>query len=131
MRTLLLCVIFLQASLFQRASSLSGGAPSQACSTLSPDPTAHCAQPQTSTVPYNIDLDQFCSDGTYSYTIPGKVTPVSFSHAKLCESCINRKGDEATIQIAKNIIQLYVHKNTMTQIYALAVFLLHYSERTR
>jgi hypothetical protein len=71
MKTILLCVAVLQVSLYwQRASSLSGGAPAQACTTLSPDPAAHGAQPQTSTVPYNIDLDRFCVNGTYSYT-PG------------------------------------------------------------
>ena len=70
MRTLLLCVALLQASLYQQASSLSGGAPLEACDSLSPDPNQHGAPPQTSTVPYSIDLDQFCVNGTYSYT-PG------------------------------------------------------------
>jgi hypothetical protein len=72
MKTILLCVAVLQVSLYwQRASSLSGGAPAQACATLSPDPTAHGAPAQTSTVPYIIDLDRFCVNGTYSYT-PGE-----------------------------------------------------------
>ena len=68
MRTLLLCVALLQASLYHQALSLSAGAPAAACSTLSPDPARHGAEPQTSTVPYSIDLARFCRDGTYSYT---------------------------------------------------------------
>ena len=72
MRTLLLCAaLLLQASVYQQTSALSVGAPLTACTTLSPDPTAHGAQPQTSTVPYIIDLAQFCNGGTYSYT-PGQ-----------------------------------------------------------
>ena len=71
MRALLLCIALLQASVYHQVSSLSGGAPVQACSTLSPDPTAHGAQTQTSTVPYSIDLSPFCSNGTYSY-YPGR-----------------------------------------------------------
>ena len=71
MKTLLLCVALLQASLYQQALSLSTGAPLAACDTLSPDPTRHGAQPQTTDVPYSIDLDQFCTDGFYSY-IPGQ-----------------------------------------------------------
>ena len=48
------------------------GAPPAACSSLSPNPFAHEAQPQTSQVPYEIDLSAF-DDGTgsLSYT-PGE-----------------------------------------------------------
>ena len=87
MRTLLLCVALLQASLYQQASSLSSGAPPQACDTLSPNPTQHGAQPQTSTVPYSIDLDQFCYNGTYSYTPGATYTGcklLRFDNASIC-----------------------------------------------
>ena len=52
---------------------LSGGAPSGACDTLSPNPmpAAHGADPQTSTVPYSIDISAFMENGTFTY-YPGQ-----------------------------------------------------------
>ena len=46
--------------------SFSGGAPSAACSTISPDPAEHRAQPQSSPVPYNIDISQLSDAGGYT-----------------------------------------------------------------
>ena len=48
--------------------AFSSGAPSGACSTLSPDPSRHLGQPQSSPVPYNIDLAVFDDgNGSFSY----------------------------------------------------------------
>ena len=56
-------------------SCLSSGAPAGACMTLSPSPapTAHDADPQTTMVPYEVDLSNFINDenGTYYYR-PGE-----------------------------------------------------------
>ena len=46
--------------------SFSGGAPPAACSTISPDPAEHRAQPQTGPVPYNIDISQLSDAGGYT-----------------------------------------------------------------
>ena len=55
-----------------QCEGLPGGAPKQACSTLSPDPASHGAPPQTSPVPYEISLTDFDDDtGSLSY-IPGQ-----------------------------------------------------------
>ena len=72
MRTLLLGVALL-ASLYgpQQVSSFSMGAPIDACDTLSPNPTRHGAQPQTTEVPYIIDLSPFDDNGTLEYS-PGQ-----------------------------------------------------------
>ena len=70
MNTLLLCVALLQASLYKQALSLPDGAPDTACANLLPAQGPH-GEPQTSAVPYIIDLDQFCINGTYSYN-PGQ-----------------------------------------------------------
>ena len=45
---------FLVASLLASADCRSNGAPPEACAAVSPNPTQHGAQPQTSTVPYMI-----------------------------------------------------------------------------
>ena len=54
------------------AEGLSTGAPSPACSTLAPLQSMHLnAPPQTSDVPYEVDLSDL-DDGTGNYTyIPG------------------------------------------------------------
>ena len=65
-------VVTILASLCGRGVfSLSGGAPQQACATLSPNPVSHGAAPRSSTVPYAIDLSPFNSNGTLQYT-PGE-----------------------------------------------------------
>ena len=46
--------------------SFSGGAPLQACSTISPDPSQHLGQPQTSQVPYSIGISQLSDAGGYT-----------------------------------------------------------------
>ena len=51
------------------------GPPSEACPTISPDPDFHLAQPQTSPVPYELDLSALLDDdGGLSY-IPGDSYP--------------------------------------------------------
>ena len=48
--------------------AFSNGAPPGACSTLSPDPSQHGANPQSSPVPYTIDLAVFDDgNGSFSY----------------------------------------------------------------
>ena len=39
----------------------SSGAPSGACSTISPDPTRHGANPQTSAVPYTVNISSLAN----------------------------------------------------------------------
>ena len=79
MKTLLLCVALLQTSL--QVSCLSSGAPAAACSTLSPNPTQHGAQPQISTVPYIVDLVPFCDSATNTYMYyPGQNYTCKFNN---------------------------------------------------
>ena len=62
--------------------AFSGGAPFGACSTLSPDPVQHLANPQSSPVPYTIDLAVF-DDGNGSFTYqPGM--PYQREHKEIC-----------------------------------------------
>jgi hypothetical protein len=56
------------------------GAPSEACSTLSPSSVDHGADPQSTPPPYEIDLARLPSEnGDYSYT-PGE----TYSIAREC-----------------------------------------------
>ena len=60
-------------SLVNLVESYSDGAPSDACGTLSPDPGRHGAQPQTSPVPYEVDLSALRSGTTNTYCyVPGE-----------------------------------------------------------
>ena len=64
---------------WQGVESFSGGAPLGACNTLSPDPSGHQnAQPQTTQVPYSVDLSPFTSAGGYTpgQTYTCKAIPV-------------------------------------------------------
>lgn len=57
---------------FEEVVALSAGAPSSACANLMPNPTSHGAQPQSSAVPYSIDLSPFNNSyGGYEY-YPGQ-----------------------------------------------------------
>ena len=52
---------------WQGVESFSSGAPSGACSSLSPDPVGHSnVQPQVTPVPYSIDLSPFNGAGGYT-----------------------------------------------------------------
>ena len=51
--------------------SYSIGAPNFACDPLTPSPIAHAGNPQTTAVPYMIDLSSLNSDGVLQYT-PGQ-----------------------------------------------------------
>ena len=69
-----LFIVSVVALLQQEVSANSGGAPAGACDTLAPNPATnggHGADPQTSNVPYSIDLSPFSSNDTYSY-YPGQ-----------------------------------------------------------
>jgi hypothetical protein len=64
---LALCLILAVVSAeWCKVESFSSGAPLDACSTISPDPNRHGAQPQTSLVPYNIDISQLSDAGGYT-----------------------------------------------------------------
>ena len=64
--------------------SLPNGAPTQACDTLSPDPGPHGALPQTTPVPYSIDLSPFADgSGGYSYQ-PGETYNCKWSCIGTC-----------------------------------------------
>ena len=53
----------------------STGAAVGACTTLAPDPTAHDGPPQTSDVPYMVDISSLSDgSGSWSYT-PGQTYP--------------------------------------------------------
>ena len=62
-------VIFLvAASIFSTVECFPSGPPAAACATLSPNPTVHGAQPQTSPVPYAINLSALDDgNGGFSY----------------------------------------------------------------
>ena len=63
------------------ADAVSSGAPAAACDNLTPSPSQH-GNPQTSEVPYEIDLTQFEDDnGTYVYT-PGKTYTRKYRRAR-------------------------------------------------
>lgn len=71
MKLILLSVAVLVALLGpQGVHSRSGGAPVEACDTVTPAPSAHGA-PQTSEVPYFVYLDPLCNNGYLMYT-PGE-----------------------------------------------------------
>ena len=63
------CSVFLLSML--AVEGFPGGAPSDACSTLSPSSPDHGAEPQTTPPPYQVDLRRLPdADGNYSY-LPG------------------------------------------------------------
>jgi hypothetical protein len=65
-------LLLITASYLDQSEGFSSGAPSEACSTLSPNPFDHGAPPQTSEVPYEVDLSAFDDGGgTLSY-VPGQ-----------------------------------------------------------
>ncbi len=55
-RTLALLSFLVAGNLRNVADGFSSGAPSQACSTLTPDPGGHQAAPQAGVPPYEVDL---------------------------------------------------------------------------
>jgi hypothetical protein len=65
-------LLLITASYLGQSEGFPSGAPPGACSSLSPNPFAHGAPPQTSAVPYEVDLSAFDDgSGTLSY-IPGQ-----------------------------------------------------------
>ncbi len=64
---LLLCVSLVMSSIGLFVEGNIIGAPAAACDGLAPNPTAHAAQPQTSAVPYAINLMPFYSNGSFTY----------------------------------------------------------------
>ena len=84
----LVLLLFITAAVY--VSTVSGyilGAPVQACTTLSPDPGAHGAPPQTTTVPYEIDMSVFGDDnsGQLLYT---PATAYQSKNNCVCTPCI-------------------------------------------
>ncbi|XP_064406783.1 defense protein l(2)34Fc-like [Halichondria panicea] len=80
---LLICVSLVMSSIGLLVEGLSTGAPAAACDSLSPDPTAHLAQPQTtSDVPYTISLMPFynASDNTFTF-YPGMTYTLGITNA--------------------------------------------------
>ena len=72
MKVFVAAVALLTLVLAQGAASYSIGAPSFACDPLAPIPIAHLAAgPQTTAVPYTIDISGFNSGGVLQYT-PGQ-----------------------------------------------------------
>jgi hypothetical protein len=65
-------ILLIAATYLDQCEGFPSGAPPGACSTLSPNPFAHGAPPQSSDVPYEVDLSAFDDgSGTLSY-IPGE-----------------------------------------------------------
>ena len=66
----LVLLLFIAAAIYvSTVSGRSSGAPAQACSDLSPSRGAHGAPPQTTTVPYEIDMSVFRNNsGQLLYT---------------------------------------------------------------
>ncbi len=70
---LLICVSLVMSSIGLLVEGFSGGAPVQACDTLSPNPTMHGAPAQISAVPYAISLMPFYNASDNSFTFyPGR-----------------------------------------------------------
>lgn len=74
MKTLLLVAASAALLYAGLVESLPNGAPAGACDTLTPllNPMGHSEPPQTSPVPYSIDLSPFNNSGVWEYT-PGTV----------------------------------------------------------
>ena len=68
-RLMLLCFL-VAANLRNFAEGLPSGAPASACSTLTPNPISHAADPQIGSVPYEVDLSELSDGGSFSYA-PG------------------------------------------------------------
>ena len=82
----LLSVVLLLASLYARGVySYTVGAPIYACDALAPIPIAHNGPPQTTTVPYTIDLSSFNNNGELQYN------PEESYTCKLLERCVASK----------------------------------------
>ena len=61
-------------------ASFSTGAPNPACSTLSPDPIFHGAPPQTSQVPFTLNIsDLETPSGSFEY-VPGQTFTCKFNN---------------------------------------------------
>ena len=73
MKSLLLVAAVLAVLYAGGVESLPTGAPTGACTTLTPllNPRGHADPPQTTTVPYWIDLSRFNNSGKWEYT-PGE-----------------------------------------------------------
>ena len=71
MKYILVAVLLCIAIRVNVVESLSGGAPAEACETLSPDPDSHMAQPQTTPVPYVVNISSLYDGGRYVYD-PGE-----------------------------------------------------------
>ena len=68
----ILCILLVGSVQWSSVEGFSGGPPAAACPTLSPDPAFHGADPQTSPVPYEVNLDSLLDDtGGLSY-VPGE-----------------------------------------------------------
>ena len=64
-------IVLLLSSALVAVQALPTGAPAEACDSLSPSPSAHGAQPQSTASPYGIDLSPFIVEDQYLYT-PGR-----------------------------------------------------------
>ncbi|XP_064384961.1 defense protein l(2)34Fc-like [Halichondria panicea] len=79
---LLICVSLVMSSIGLLVEGNMIGAPAGACDTLSPNPTAHGAQPQTSDVPYTISLMPFYNASDSSFTFyPGRTYTLGIANA--------------------------------------------------
>ena len=72
MKSLVSVVVVLVVLYARGIESLPGGAPAGACDTLTPllNPAGHAQPPQTTTVPYMINLTPFNNSGSWEYN-PG------------------------------------------------------------
>ncbi len=76
----LLCAVAVLSSIIYQVDCLSSGAPPGACSSLSPDPTRHGAQPNNNSVPYTIDLSAFDVGGGSLRYEPGNTYQSKFCY---------------------------------------------------
>lgn len=73
MLILTLSTVFLLLGVLEQANGFPFGAPMSACGTLAPNPFAHGAPPQTSPVPYEVDISAL-SDGNGGFEyVPGQL----------------------------------------------------------
>lgn len=82
-----LLVVFLLSVVVVGVTARAGGAPAEACDTLTPQHSPN--SPQTSAVPYVIDLEQFSDESGNLLYSPGQTYTCEFT-CTLCIYCLGK-----------------------------------------
>ena len=119
-------IVLLLSSALVAVQALPTGAPAEACDSLSPSPSAHGAQPQSTASPYGIDLSPFNVEGQYLYT-PGRTYTGKPSTQPTCTYI--RSCDTHTIAgiAVTHTVYVFVHVRMYQHAYT---YLLAYTQST-